>query len=188
MSWKNLIPWDWFKHEEKNQGEQNNIPVTRGELPRNYRNENPIVQLHDEIERIFNDSLNHFGMPSLRSRLFEPGTLIGENLFRPSLNVSSTDDNYIISVEMPGMNEKDVSVELNKDVLTIKGEKKEEQEEKDGDFYRTERRYGSFQRVLSLPEDADAESIDAKMKDGVLSLHIQRKQLESSQVKKIAIN
>lgn len=188
MSWKNLIPWDWFKHEDKNQGEQASIPVTRGELSHSYRNENPIMQLHDDIERIFNDTINRFGMPSLSSRLSEPGILMGENLFRPSLNVSSTDENYIISVEIPGMNEEDVSVELNKDVLTIKGEKKEEQEEKDGDFYRTERRYGSFQRVLSLPEDADAESIDAKMKDGVLTLHIQRKQLESSEVKKIAIN
>lgn len=188
MSWKNLIPWDWFKHEEKSRDDQTTIPVKQGEIANSYRNANPVMQLHDEIDRIFNDTLYRFGMPSLRSRLFEPASLMGDDFFKPSLNVSSTDNNYVISVEIPGMNEKDVSVELNKDTLIIKGEKKEEQEEKDGHFYRTERHFGSFQRVLSLPEDADAETIDAKMKDGVLTLHIQRKPIDVSEVKKIAIN
>jgi len=189
MSWKNLIPWDWFKHEDTSTSDNTTIPVKRNENVTDMSHSvmSPMTQLHQDIDRIFNQAFNHFGMPSLHSGLIEPGKLWDSAAFRPNLNVSSSDDSYLVTVEAPGMGEDDLSIELTDDVMTIKGNKKEEKEEQDGHFYRSERRYGSFQRVLSLPKDAKSDGIEADMKNGVLTIQIPREAVDDSQVKHIAI-
>jgi HSP20 family protein len=73
-------------------------------------------------------------------------------------------------------------------VLTIRGEKKEELETKERHYYRMERSYGSFQRVLALPDDADQNAINASMKNGVLEINLARKPLAASETKRIPIN
>lgn len=83
------------------------------------------------------------------------------NWFEPMLDVAANDREYTISVELPGVCEKDAQLEFSHDTLVIKGEKKQEKEEKDKNFYRMERSYGSLQRVLSMPEDAEQEGIAA---------------------------
>jgi len=187
MSWKNLIPWDWFKHEESPKSDNATIPVRRQEDIDNTQTVHPMARLHRDMDRLFDEAFSQFGISPLRSRLFEPG-LWESDFIKPNCDVSSTDTEYLISVEAPGLGEDDLSIELRDDVLTIQGNKQETKEQKDEHFYRSERRYGTFQRVLSLPKDAQKESIDAKMKNGVLNIRIPRLAVEDSEVKRIAIS
>ena len=122
-----------------------------------------------------------FGM----DRLFDP--TVADGMLKPTLDLSATDKEYAIAIEIPGVDEKDVKLELANDTLTIRGEKKQEKEEKNKNYYRMERSYGSFQRVLSLPDDVDQESIKAKFKNGVLKVTMNRKALPESDVKRIEV-
>lgn len=94
---------------------------------------------------------------------------------------------YTIAVEVPGVDENDFQVEIANDTLIIRGEKKQEKEEKDKNYYRMERSYGSFQRVLSLPEDADQEGVSANFKNGVLKVSMPRKAAPQAHVRQIEI-
>ena len=116
-------------------------------------------------------------------------------LIRPNLDVSGDEKQYVVSVELPGVDEKDLKVELNNDILHIFGEKKQEFEENSDDkegkgkgFYRIERSYGSFQRTLALPEDVDTSAISASHKNGVLSITLPRKKAVEPEKRVIAIN
>lgn len=91
----------------------------------------------------------------------------GDGGWVPTLDVSETDKEVIVTAELPGMDPKDVDLSLNDSQLTIRGERKKEEEEKGENFHRVERQYGSFQRVVQLPTDVDTEKVDAKDKDGV---------------------
>jgi HSP20 family protein len=113
--------------------------------------------------------------------------LLQTDWFKPSLDVASDEKEYSIKVELPGIDLTNISLEYSSDTLKIKGEKRQEKEEKDKDFYRIERSYGSFQRILDIPEDADADNITSNYKDGVLSITIPRKQLPKKETKKIEI-
>ena len=104
-----------------------------------------------------------------------------------SLIIGATDKEYSITVEVPGVNEEDVKVEISDNTMSIHGEKKQEKEKKDKNFYKVERSYGSFQRVLSLPEDADHDDIKATFNKGVLTIKVPRKALPKSDVKQIKI-
>lgn len=91
------------------------------------------------------------------------------------------------SQEVPGVDEKDVKVEIANDTLTIRGEKTQEKEEKDKNHYRMERSYGSSQRMLSLPEDADQKGVSATFKNGVLTVAVRRKAAPQANVRQIEI-
>ena len=90
----------------------------------------------------------------------------------PALDVNETDDHYAITVELAGARKEDVTVECEEGVLTIRGEKKSEREEKKEQQRFVERRYGAFSRSFSLPRDADGEHIEATFENGVLTLTI----------------
>jgi HSP20 family protein len=90
----------------------------------------------------------------------------------PAMDVSENDEHYAISVELPGARKEDVHVELHEGVLTVRGEKTSEREEKKERSRYVERCYGSFSRSLRLPPDANPERLDASFKDGVLSITI----------------
>lgn len=186
---KKLNPWNWFKKEEE--GERRNVPVARrggsGQELTSGSYYSPLWSLHNEIDQMFDNVFRSFGLPSLGTESALPS--LESNWFRPSVDIDSSEKEYRITVEVPGVDEKDVKLELDRDgTLTIRGEKKQEREEKDRDFYRVERSYGSFQRVLSLPEDADQDSINASFKNGVLTLTVQRKALPKSEARQIGIN
>ena len=188
MDWKNIIPWDWFKHEEAQKNTQNTVPVKRNNDLSQTLMHQPFYQLHDEIDRVFNEAFHSFGMPSLRSKLFSENDLYNVDFFKPNTNISTDEDNYLISVEIPGMDEKDLNIELKDNVLIIKGNKHEEKQEKETNYYRSERYYGTFQRVLSIPSDAKTEAIAANMKNGVLSISIPKEKVDQSKIKQITIN
>ncbi len=108
--------------------------------------------------------------------------------FLPRMDLSATEKAYAVTLEVPGVNEEDVKLEVRDDTLIISGEKKRETREEDAGFYRMERSYGSFQRSLALPEDAEISGITATRKDGVLSVNIPRKAPETPTSRKIEIS
>jgi HSP20 family protein len=88
--------------------------------------------------------------------------------FQPHVNFAETDKAYEITVELPGLKPEEINVDLDRDVLTISGEKKEESEEKGKTYHRVERKYGAFRRAMTLPNAAEAAEVNAQFKDGVL--------------------
>ena len=111
--------------------------------------------------------------------------LFDTELWAPEIDISETEDEYVVKADIPGINEKDLSVTLSGGNLTIKGERKEEKEEKKKHFHRIERRYGSFQRTIALPGEVDENKITAEYKDGVLEIHLPK--TEKSKPKEIKV-
>ena len=94
---------------------------------------------------------------------------------------------YRLTAELPGLDEKDVEINIADGVLSISGEKKEEEERKEKGFLLSERRYGSFQRQVSLPVDVDPEGIKAQFRDGVLTVTLAKDEKAAARTRKIAI-
>jgi HSP20 family protein len=92
--------------------------------------------------------------------------------WRPSVDVHESDTAYVIEADLPGMEKKDISVDVDGSVLKLKGERSSEKEVKEDSFYRRERSFGTFQRAFSLPDHVDPESIRADFKDGVLKIEV----------------
>jgi HSP20 family protein len=184
MDLKKLAPWNWFKKEQEQEQSMANLPVRRQHLPG--RQDHPIAQLHHDIDRLFEGALRGFGFPS-----WGPvGDLFSRtetDWLKPTLDLAATDTEYTISLELPGVEVDDVKLELVHDTLKISGEKKQEREQKEKDFYRIERSYGSFQRILSLPEDADKENIKAAFKNGIMTVTVPRKTPRQLDVKRIEV-
>jgi HSP20 family protein len=88
----------------------------------------------------------------------------------PSMDVSETKESLVCKVEVPGMEQKDIQISLQENLLTIKGEKKQEKEEKDEHVYRAERSYGAFARVIRLPVSVDGGKATASFKNGLLTV------------------
>ncbi len=139
------------------------------------RSDNPFMSLQREIDRLFDDFTR--GFPA-----FSTG---GAGEMLPSVDVTETDKQIEITAELPGLEEKDVQVNFADNVLTIRGEKKAEKEEKDKTFRLIERSYGSFVRSLELPDGVDANAIKASIEKGVLKVTVPKP--APAQVKKIDV-
>jgi HSP20 family protein len=107
--------------------------------------------------------------------------------FNPDMNVTEDDKNVYVSAELAGMDAEDIELSLSDNVLTIKGEKKEEKENKDKGYHHIERSYGTFERILNLPAEVDEAKAEAKFKKGVLKIALPKKTLEERKAKRIAI-
>lgn len=185
MDMKKWIPWNWFKKEEEESGSA--VPVNRqsseepGPVLRN-----SIGQFHREIDRLFDEAFRGWShLPSAFNQAFLPG--LNSGLLKPTLDLGASEKEYTVTVEIPGVDEKDIKLEIANDTLTIRGEKRQENEEKGKSYYRMERSYGSFQRVLSLPEDADQDGVTASFKNGILRVTMPRKALPQADVKRIEV-
>ena len=120
----------------------------------------PFAAMQKEINRVFED----FGRGSLAN--------LSNGEISPRIDIAETDNAVEVTAELPGIDEKDVEVVLRDDVLTIKGEKKSEKEEKRKDYHLVERSYGSFTRSVRLPFEADSEAVKANFAKGVLKVSI----------------
>ena len=177
MNFEKLAPWNWFKNEDEQKASM--VPVKHASdthvLPVS------LHDLHNEFNRFF-DSLKHsFGEEVSDS------FISNSNWLKPSLDIASDDKEYTIKVELPGMDASDIAIEFTDSTLKINGEKRQEKEEKGKDFYRIERSYGSFQRILDIPEDSDTDAITSNYKNGVLSISIPKKALPQKDTKKIEV-
>ncbi|MCM8770271.1 MAG: Hsp20/alpha crystallin family protein [Candidatus Omnitrophica bacterium] len=118
-----------------------------------------LMDLQRDIDNLFNASWERL-----------PARLSQEATWLPSLDVAEDKDNIVIKVDLPGVKQSDIDVSVSGDILTIKGERKQEQEIKEKKLHRIERFYGSFSRSLSLPDFVDSSKISAVYKDGVLEV------------------
>lgn len=204
MNIEKLKPWNWFKHEDDSASQ---IPVSKqgssGKLTHGsndlFTAQNQAVgsllQLQKEMEQLFDDVWHSFGVPSV-SRENLPTSELGSNLFghsalsdfRAKLDVAGSEKEYEVSIDIPGLSEDDIQIELNGSTLTVKGQKEEINESKEKQYYRMERSVGAFQRTLSLPEDADRSAISANVKNGLLVIKIPRTELPKDDVKRISIS
>ena len=158
MSVRDLIPWG-----------RNN----RDQVPTVLRDDDrdPFLSLH--VFRGFGSGLTTFGGGSA----FSTGW--------PSVEISDTDKEIKVTAEVPGLDEKDIEVLLNDGVLTLKGEKRSENEDKDRQF--SERYYGRFERRIPLGVEIAEDKVDAHFKNGVLTVILPKTEKAQSQVKRIAI-
>lgn len=138
-----------------------------------------LATIRDEMNRLFDEFFSGFPFPERRRGLME-----GE--WAPTVDVAETDENIVVTAELPGVKQNDVEISVVNDVLTLKGEKKEEKEIKKENYHRIERSYGSFQRSITLPTGVQADKAKATYKDGVLTITIPK--VEEAKPKSIKIN
>ena len=124
----------------------------------------PFGLLRQEIDRLF----EHF----TRGFTFEPFRMIERRTrqFSPTVDVSESDKDVTVTVELPGMDEKDIKVSVTDGHLVIRGEKTEEKEEKKKGYYRTERSFGEFSRIIPVPTGVDTNKVSTVFKKGLLSI------------------
>lgn len=122
--------------------------------------ERSTVDLWREMDRMFDCSFGNHRWPGLSTT----------KQFVPLLDITENDDEFVVTAELPGMEPKDVDINLAGALLTIKGEKKEEKEAKKDNFHRIERSYGSFSRSFQLPCEVQENKVEAKYKNGILNL------------------
>jgi HSP20 family protein len=117
---------------------------------------------------------------------FDLSTLFSEGReFLPAFDVSETEKQLIVKAEVPGMDKEDIDISLSDGVLTIKGEKRQEREDKNEHYHTAERRYGAFSRTMPLPVEVDTNKVDATYKEGVLKIILPKS--ETAKAKKIEV-
>jgi len=164
MAIRDLIPWNRGREVSERRGEELN----------------PFLTLHREVNRLFDDMFRGFDLAPFATadRLFDRG------FGSPNVEISDTDNEVKVAAELPGLDEKDVDVQLANGVLMIRGEKKTETEDKDRRF--SERFYGHFERRIPI-DDIDEDKVTASFKNGVLTVTLPKTATAGDKIKRIAI-
>ena len=135
----------------------------------------------------FDDTLNRM-LPSALVRWPRVALEGGAKFeWRPFADISETDKEFLIRAELPAVKKEDVKVTVDGGIITIQGERKQEQEAKDEKVHRVESFYGSFTRSFGLPENVNADAIRCESKDGVLTVHVPKAKLEKQAPKQIKV-
>ena len=141
------------------------IPWSRGREVTGGRGvEHPLMTFQREVDRLFDDLWRGFDLPTAFRRERIGGML------SPRIDVSENDNEIIVTAELPGLGEKDIDVTLAENVLTLKGEKKLEKEEKDRGYSYSERSFGTFERRIPIDVEVLSEQVKAAFKNGVLTV------------------
>lgn len=166
MSVRDLIPF----------GRSNN------QTPSVYRDveQSPFLSLHREVNRLFDDVFRGFELPSTLGRFSSLGS------GWPNVEISDNDKDLRITAEVPGLEEKDIDLLLEDGVLTLRGEKKSETEDKERQF--SERFYGRFERRIAVGPDIEQDKVNASFKNGVLTVTLPKTERAQSNAKRITIN
>lgn len=161
----------------------NILPLRRrgNSLPARRENDSPVMAIQNEMNRMFDqffsDPFTMLSLPAMRS--------VAD--FMPRIDVSESGNAMQVTAELPGMDEKDIQLTLENDALIISGEKKNDVEEKGKNFHRVERSYGSFQRVIPLVSEIQADKVEANFRNGVLNITLPKTQAAAKQTQKIQI-
>jgi HSP20 family protein len=159
---KNLLPSLW---------KGTSVPVSKID--------SPLSTFQQRMNDLFDDFFRGFPLAgALDERM---------GAFYPSIDVKEGDKEIVVKAELPGLEEKDIEILLADDALTIKGEKKEEKEDKGKNYYHMERTYGSFHRVIPLPTEVESEKVEATFKNGVLSVVLPKTAKTKAAGKKITV-
>jgi HSP20 family protein len=161
MDIKSLIPFG-----------KKNIEVRREE-------ENPLAMMQREMNRVFDSFNRNWGLGA-----FPEFT----GSFMPRLDVTEDAKAFTVTAELPGMNEKEIDLSVSGDTLTIRGEKKEEKEDKNKNYYYSERSYGTFMRSIPLPRQVETDKVSASFKKGVLTITLPKTAAAMESTKKIDVN
>jgi HSP20 family protein len=169
MSIRDLIPWS---------RQENRLPVPVSAERGRDSDSHPLVSLHREVNRLFDDVVRGFGMPSLDDR--------ARGLSWPSVELGESDQEIRVTAELPGLDEKDVEITVEEGVLTLRGEKKSEVQDKERGY--TERSYGRFERRIGMPQGVDRDNASATFRNGVLSVTLPKTQAANENVRRIPVN
>lgn len=167
MAIRDLIPWS---------RQENRLPVTAG--TRRDRDDHPLLSLHREMNRLFDDAFRGFGVPSLGG--FEP------SFAWPNVELGETEKEIRITAELPGLEEKDVELALEDGVLALRGEKRSEVDDKDRGY--SERSYGRFERRIGLPKGIEPDKASATFKNGVLTVTLPKSAASNENIRRIPVN
>lgn len=157
-------------------------------MPRHW---DPFAAFRAETDRLFDTFFSGGGLPS-HGRL---PSLIGSTtpsmaaggFMEPSVDVKETDSALVVSAELPGMDEKDIDLQVHDGRLTLKGEKKHEHDEEKDQVHVVERRYGAFQRSFSLPDTVDADKVEAHFDKGVLTVTLPKRPDAPNTARRVSI-
>jgi HSP20 family protein len=152
------------------------LPARRGEW-------NPFSDFQREMNRLFDDFFSDFA-PAPRWGGKETAVSAA---FSPRVDVSETDKEVKVSAELPGMDEKDITVEMDDAAITVRGEKREEKEEKGRNWYRKEQVCGAFHRVIPLPASVNGEKARARFRKGVLTITVPKREEQQTRRKTVTI-
>ena len=166
MAIRDLLPATWSKRH---------VPVRRGE---NWSS--PVFSLQREMNRMFDRFFSDFSPTRWWDEEISGGYL-------PRVDVKETNKEIRVEAELPGMNEKDIDISVSDNVLTLRGEKRLEREEKNEGYYHVERSYGKFHRDIPLPEEVETDKVDAVFKRGILTIHLPKKPEARRKSKRIEI-
>jgi HSP20 family protein len=136
-----------------------------------------MTAMQNRINRWFND-------PFWPAGRMDDGTGLG--MWNPAVDLYEKDDHFVIKAELPGVNKKDITIDLKDRVLKLSGERSIENEVKEENYYRRERSYGKFQRTFTLPADIDSDKIKAEFNDGLLQIEVPKP--EQQKPKKVMIH
>jgi len=167
-----ITPWGWKKKR---------LPIGK--------DEQAVTSLQRQMNRLFNDFFT--GTNLLPEFFSEPLAQLGEKFgnFAPNVNVVKRENAIIVTVEVPGMDEKDIELSLTKDSLTIRGERKQDHESKgEGGWHYVESSYGAFERVIPLGEfEIDEDRVEASASKGIVTISLPLKASSRSVAKKVSI-
>jgi HSP20 family protein len=173
MNFNEISPWNWFKDDKASKREKKQL------------DRNPLVALQREVDSIFDRFFENFDMsspfPEKESRSSNAAHLY------PKMDISETDKSYKVSIELPGVERKDIQISVTNNRLTVRGNKSHQQEESKENFHKIERVYGSFERIISLPDNVSEDNIIAELRDGVLCIELGKKKITQASIKKIDI-
>jgi HSP20 family protein len=149
----------------------------RSSLARTDRDRDPFFALHDQIDRVFDDFTRGFGLSSLGGE---------RGIGWPSVDVKEDEKSFLVEAELPGLDKDDVEVTLADNILTIRGEKRVEQD--DSKRHYSERYYGQFERRIPLSADLESDKVAASFKNGVLKVEIPKSKQAQERARRITIS
>jgi len=140
---------------------------------------NPFRELDEMLTplRLFQDSVN---------RIFSEGA--ATRPWTPSVDIKETENEITLIADVPGVDQKDLEIKIEDGTLTLKGERKFEEEKKGEGYHRIERGYGSFVRCFSIPDSVDPEKVKASYKNGVLTVHLPKKEVAKPRTVKVSVD
>lgn len=175
MDTRKLNPWNWFSADDNKHEFWN-------ETKENYRQTLEYMQRELDIMKNGLSNASDYFPASLWNRTGKTA-----NVLSPKTDIIENDNHYSILLEVPGVKEKDISLEIKDNTLKVSGVKVRENEKEETDFHRMECFYGKFIRAISLPDDVDTDRVKAKSENGVVKINLPRKEIPDSNSKKIKL-